>query len=197
MINHLPPIFYDIVQLLIRGEKFQKKFVNQFVKPRPGMKVLDVGCGTGWLFPLLPSCKYTGIDACPARIKACRRRFKTNRAFQNKRLGKKMPFRRKSYDLAIAFGLLHHLDDSEAKHLVNHLRLALKAKGRLITVDGVFLKRQNKIKKILLKLDKGRFIRTKPQYKKILASNFKNVRTFIRNDIFRLPYDLLIAEATA
>ena len=197
MITHLPPAFYDIIQLLIRGKQFQKKFINQFVKPRSGMKVLDVGCGTGWLFPLLPGCKYTGFDACPARIKACRRRFKTNRAFLCKRLGRKMPFRRKSYDLAIAFGLLHHLDDSEAKYLVNHLRLALKAKGRLITVDGVFFKRQSKLKRMLLKLDRGRFVRTRPQYEEILASKFKKVRTFIRNDIFRLPYDLLIAEATA
>lgn len=138
MITHLSPILYDIVQTLIRGKHFQKKFINQFVKPRTGMKVLDVGCGTGWLFPLLPGCKYTGIDACPVRIKACRKRFKKNTAFQCKRLGKKMPFRKKSYDLAIAFGLLHHLNDSEARHLVNHLRLALKSKGRLITVDGVF-----------------------------------------------------------
>lgn len=108
-----------------------------------------------------------------------------------------MPFRKKSYDLAIAFGLLHHLNDSEARHLVNHLRLALKSKGRLITVDGVFFKHQNKIKKMLLKLDRGRFVRTKPQYEKILFSKFKKVRTFIKNDIFRIPYDLLIAEATA
>lgn len=50
---------------------------------------------------------------------------------------------------------------------------------------------------MLLKLDRGRFVRTKPQYEKILFSKFKKVRTFIKNDIFRIPYDLLIAEATA
>lgn len=199
MFNHLSPRLYGSVQSLIRGRKFQKKFVEKYLKLSPGMAVLDVGCGTGWLYSAIRDlhCEYTGIDSCEKRIRTCKARFENKEAFQVAKAEGIKSLSENKYDVVVAFGLLHHLEDNEAKSLAEGAHRCLKKSGQLITADGVFLEKQNIVKKMLLRLDRGKFIRNTHEYKEIIRKYFPNPECNLEDQLFFMPYDLIVIRAFA
>ena len=54
------------------------------------------------------------------------------------------------FDIVLALGVLHHLDDDEALTLFQIARDAMKPGGRLVTIDGVWTDDQSHIAKYLL-----------------------------------------------
>ena len=65
------------------------------------------------------------------------------------------------------FGVVHHLPNNIILNFMDQLG------GRsIICLDGFYHKKQNLISRILLFLDKGKFIRTLLGYKKILKNFF-------------------------
>ena len=69
------PWVYDLAQYVIRGTAYGPDFVSQYVKAKPGDRVLDIGCGTGVMLHHLPDVEYVGFDMSEAYIDACRKRF--------------------------------------------------------------------------------------------------------------------------
>jgi len=197
MFDHLSPRLYGSVQSLIRGRNFQKHFVEKYLNLSPGMAVLDVGCGTGWLYSAIRDlhCEYTGIDSCEKRIRTCKERFENNEAFHVEKAEGIKSLPANKYDMVIAFGLLHHLKDNEAKSFAEGAHRCLKKGGQLITADGVFLEKQNIVKKILIKLDRGKFIRNPHEYKKIIQKYFPNPECYLEDKMFFMPYDLFVIRA--
>jgi 2-polyprenyl-3-methyl-5-hydroxy-6-metoxy-1,4-benzoquinol methylase len=60
-----------------------------------------------------------------------------------------------SYDLVLAAGVLHHLDDKEVLKLLGMAKSALKYGGRLVTIDPCFDKEKNPIARLLVSKDRG------------------------------------------
>ena len=97
-----------------------------------------------------------------------------------------------SYDLVMANGVLHHLNDREALHLLTLSREALKPGGRLVTRDGCFEDDQSAVARFLLKGDRGRFVRTRDGYQRLFDQVFPESKATVRRDMMRVPYSLII-----
>ena len=111
-----------------------------FVKISKGMKILDLGCGSGYLsFPIAknnPDCDMTGLDIVNAALGANRARADAegikNLSFVSYD-GIDFPFEDGTFDLVVTRYALHHFPDIE--HSVGEVSRVLKAGGRFFISD--------------------------------------------------------------
>src|SRR5690606_18166086 len=73
------------------------------------------------------------------------------------------------FERAVALGVLHHLDDAEARALLAGARAALAPGGWLVTIDGCFAPGQHPLARHLLRQDRGRHVRDREGYVALLA----------------------------
>jgi hypothetical protein len=52
------------------------------------------------------------------------------------------------------------------------------------------------VKRYLLSRDRGKFVRTLPEYEALARTQFDRVATYIREDVLRIPYTHLIMVCT-
>ncbi len=100
------------------------------------------------------------------------------------------------FDIVIAQGLLHHLDDDEVMRLLRTAKALLIPGGRLITIDGCYVTGQSKIARFMLSMDRGQNVRTTEAYKALTTGIFQEVHSTIRHDMLQLPYTHIIMECT-
>jgi ubiquinone/menaquinone biosynthesis C-methylase UbiE len=103
-------------QLLERARRSPTQFFAA-LDPRPGLHVLDVGCGTGdflrLLAPMLAPGNAVGVDLSETMITEARRRTDAttpNISFKEGSV-QELPFKNESFDRVIATQLLLHLPD--------------------------------------------------------------------------------------
>ena len=186
------PAAYRLFVRLI-GTDLQKRYVAEFVKPRPGDKVLDIGCGPGDMLASLPGVDYTGLDISPAYIAAAKKRFGNRGRFFCQDVGvTALEQERGTFNLVLATGVLHHLDDERAAKLFEIARLVLRPDGRLITYDGCYVPEQSRLARWMLSKDRGKFVRTYPEYLRLASACFASIDPHIRHDLLRIPYTHLI-----
>ena len=102
--------------------------------------------------------------------------------------------KQQSFDIVLALGIVHHLDDQEARQLFQIAYDALKSGGKLITFDGVWTNDQSAAARWLIARDRGQYVRNEREYVKIASEVFANVRASVRHDLLRVPYTHLILE---
>lgn len=104
--------------------------LHEVLEIKPG-KILDFGCGAGWLSRILSSSEYdlVGIDASSWLIRNAVSTPSQNSSFL---VGDCMnlPFKDNSFDLILGFGILHHLDPE--KGLSECFRVATQGAGLLL-----------------------------------------------------------------
>jgi SAM-dependent methyltransferase len=181
------PTAYTLFTKIIGGRSFSD-YLAEHVRPLPGCRVLDLGCGPGAVLDLLPSCAYFGIDIDPKYIAAAQRRFGSRAQFECVGITEFTTFERGAFDLVMANGLQHHLTDEEVGVLLRVAHAALKPSGRLVTIDGCFHPGQSSIARLLLRLDRGRHVRTQDGYCRLARGVFANVDSVLRHDLLRVPY---------
>jgi SAM-dependent methyltransferase len=165
------------------------RYVNEVLRPEPGIRMLDVGCGPANVLFYLPPVDYTGIDlnekhiAFARQIYGGRGHFIVGNAAENLKQGEKR------FDLINVSALLHHLADNEAISLFDSLKGLLQPNGRIVTIDNVWLPKQRAAVKLINKLDSGMNIRTPEGYLKLLNGLKFDVQTRVFNDLLRIPYD--------
>lgn len=188
------PWVYDLAQHLIRGTTFAPEFVSRHIKAKPGDRVLDIGCGTGAMLNHLPRVEYVGFDMSEAYIKACRKRFGDRGIFYQCEVTPDTVADYGKFDIVLAVGVVHHLDDAQAKNMFTIASRALSSGGRLITLDGCYTMPQSALERRLLDNDRGEFVRTETAYRAIAEGIFPKVTTTIRHDMFRIPYTIIVME---
>jgi len=134
-----------------------------------------------------------GFDASNDYIQQARKRFPKAR-FACARVADYALAQPSYFDVVLALGIVHHLDDSEAVQLFRIAWDALKPGGKLVTLDGVWMNGQSTSARYLLARDRGQFIRTKEAYIRLASRFFLNIEGSVRNDLLRIPYPHVILE---
>src|SRR4051794_21083542 len=170
------PKVYDAFQNIMGAARLRQEFVRELIRPVPGMRILDIGCGTAEILSFLPdSVQYWGYDISAPYIEAAKRKFGSRGHFECGLLDAECVDKLPQFDLAIAAGVLHHLDDEQAKNLCRLAERALKPDGRLVTTDPCFAVGQNPIARFLISRDRGQNVRTSEQYRALPSSVFGQV----------------------
>lgn len=191
------PFFYESFQALIGAHSRFREVVAQYIRPQPGDRLLDIGCGPGNIVPFLPECNYLGFDSNESYIAAARARYGYRGEFVCERVSAHTVQQHGQFDIVLALALTHHLDDAEARDLFHLAHASLKPGGRMITLDGCYTPNQSWMKRYLLSRDRGQFVRTQQQYESLAKTCFENVESFLREDMMRvIPYTLLITVCT-
>lgn len=189
------PMVYDFVQGLMGAAKFRDLFASDYIRGSDGDRVLDLGCGTAEILSHLPDVEYIGYDISVAYIEAARRRFGNRAVFNSSILNAQQAEELPSFDIVLALGVLHHLDDEVAANLVETAHVALKPGGRFVTFDPVFAPGQSLMAKFLISKDRGQNVRTQEEYENLAKCRFDNVKTSIRHQRW-IPYTHCFIEAT-
>lgn len=146
--RYIPPLkfhwltrFYDpLVRFSTREKAFKQALLRQ-AAPRPGDRVLDLGCGTATLSIALAKAysmaTVTGIDA-DARALAIARGKAHDAAldldFQQAR-STRMPLPNESFDRVVSSLFFHHLNSAEKSATLAETRRVLKPGGELHVAD--------------------------------------------------------------
>ncbi|WP_303316221.1 class I SAM-dependent methyltransferase [Flavivirga abyssicola] len=182
------PFIYTTYQKLVGGYRARKLFVENMVRIKPNQKILDIGCGPGDILDFLPEVHYFGIDLDNNYIEKAKKKYQNRGTFICSGVTDFTLPELESFDIVIASGVLHHLNDEECIKLFEIAFAAIKPNGRVITYDGCYVENQNVISKAFLKLDRGKFVRTKIEYERLAKSCFPNVKSVIEEEYFRIPY---------
>jgi cyclopropane fatty-acyl-phospholipid synthase-like methyltransferase len=187
------PAAYNLWWNAVGGPALATVVVRDYLKPAVGGRVMEIGCGPGMIVDYLPQVQYLGFDLSPEYIEMARKRF-PQAQFVCERVSQFSLAEQQSFDAVVAFGVVHHLDDREARQLFQVAHDALKPGGKLVTVDGVWTDDQSRAARWLLARDRGEYIRSQAEYVKIASQVFSNVRASVRHDLIRIPYSHLILE---
>lgn len=189
------PFVYSSFQHIMGGHRARTRFCNDFIRPHAGMSVLDIGCGPAGILAYLPDVDYSGFDISDAYIERAKMRFAQRGRFHCRELiysdVEKMP----PFDIVLALGLLHHLDDESAIGVLRLAFQALKLGGRLVTVDPCLEAGQNPIARFLVRNDRGQNVRTQRGYATLANAVFDSPRIEVRHQSW-IPYTHCIMECT-
>jgi SAM-dependent methyltransferase len=189
------PLVYESFQRAIGARSFRKTLAREYFRPRPGARVLDVGCGPAHLLEFLPGVAYVGVDLSPAYIDHAKRRFAGHGKFLVADATSLEADEHEPFDLVTAVGLLHHLSDEGVIHLLRGLRDRLSGpESRLVTIDGCYVGGQSRIAAFLLSKDRGRHVRSPEGYALLARLVFSKVQVMVRHDLLRIPFTFCILE---
>lgn len=168
--------------------------VNDYLKPQPGDSVLDIGCGTADVLDDLPVIQYYGFDPSEEYIDLARARHGERGTFVNASVSRETVTG--EFDLVMALGVLHHIDDGAAEDLFALASSVLKPTGRLVTLDPFFHDDQAAHRRFVVSLDRGGHIRRLDEYLELAQKSFQNIVSHTRTDLIRIPYTHLILECS-
>ena len=136
----LTPYFDRVVSWTLREDHFRGLLLDQ-AQIEPGMRVVDVGCGTGTLALLLkercPQAEVIGIDVDPDALSIAREKarkagveieLRESRAWEAK-------FDPASVDRVLSSLVFHHLRTEEKRRTLECSRRWLKANGEVHIAD--------------------------------------------------------------
>ena len=183
------PIVYETFQSLMRDKNLYNELVN-IINDIKNPKILDIGCGSAEILRDLKVDKYVGFDISERYIEQAKTTHNSNQncTFISKEFSKGHVQNLDKFNVVLFKGLMHHLSDSEVLSLIEEVK-EVSAQGALIlTIDPVFVSKQNPISKLLVSLDRGQNVRTFEQYSALLSQNLK-LKTSEHRHQFFIPYD--------
>ena len=191
------PAAYRLFSSLVGGHRSRTECVTRYIRPRVSDRVLDCGCGPGNLCEYLPDVDYVGIDIDARYIAEARSRFGDRATFLLGPLGVETMTEEAHYDLVLAWGVLHHLDDDQVGEFLSLARRGLKSTGRLVTLDPCYTDGQSRVARYLLDKDRGQHVRSLEEWRALVTPTFPSAVFHLRHDLLRIPYTHLIMECSA
>ena len=107
---------------------------------RPGDRVLDVGCGTGYFTRILaravaPSGTAEGIDPSPDGITRARRITRLANCTFSQGIGEALEAGDGAYDVVVSSLMIHHLPDELRPQAIREMLRVLRTGGRVLVAD--------------------------------------------------------------
>ena len=167
----LPAFFFNFLAGIYYSKEI-RTLLQKAIAPQPGLRLLDVPCGTGTLKDLCKPCAYVGGDLDTKRVLQAglggnANSFLTLDASQ-------MPFADRSFDRILAAGLFHHVDDSVARKILSEFLRVLKPGGRIVVFEAIWpTNAYNLMGWLMRKTDEGKFVRNPAAYKKLFIDFFQ------------------------
>lgn len=152
------PFFYEKVRVfLIGGHPFRQTL--ELLDAQETDVILDVGCGPGYMAEKIRFKEYIGFDSDPKYIEVAKKRQIPNTRFSLEDVSY-YDFGSLRPNKAILSGVLHHLNDEQALHVLK--ALARTVTGWIVTDDPIYSK-YHFINNLMCSLDRGEYIRTESQ----------------------------------
>ena len=186
------PLAYSLFTNAIGGQKPIKIFVNKYLTIKEGDRVLDIGCGPGDLITHLPKgTSYLGFDISEDYIKSAKQKYGDKGEFI---IGTcdSVNLSHLKFDIIIASGLIHHLDDEEVKSLYRLSNEVLSTHGKLVSLDCMLYKGQPALEKWIISQDRGEYVREKDDYLNLSRKFFSKISSFSHHNMLRIPYSHLV-----
>ena len=188
---------YKVFQFSVSRSGTAKVIRDEILKPSNVVNVLDFGCGIGYHANEYLESSYLGIEPlenCVHKANVLYSRPTAKFIVGDHTALKSIPD--STYDLVIAIGVLHHIDNLIFGEFVKESKRILKSGGRLTTFDPVLHEKQSLISRWVVKRDRGQWVRNKDEYMSVVLSHFKtNVNSRIYTNLLRIPYDHIAIEA--
>lgn len=170
----LPSVYLGF-QALVGGTKM-RSLCLALLEPKPGQRIVDIGCGPAYYLAELPAVDYCGFDTDARYIEHARRRFGSRGRFYVEPFTQVHADALGPFDGVLLMGLLHHLSDSECAALLSLLSQCLRPGGRVVTLDTVLHERQGSVERWLALNDRGKYVRSPSSFEALAKLHFADVR---------------------
>ncbi|CAA7614510.1 class I SAM-dependent methyltransferase [Magnetospirillum sp. SS-4] len=186
---------YELLQTLLGTRPMRRVFVNDYVRPFKGARVLDLGCGPASLIEMLPDdIDYTGIDLSPGYIASATAKYGHRGCFHVMDAAS-LRNTGETFDIIYSFGMLHHIDDDRCRHVFEMAEAMLRPGGRYVTFDPCYAEGQHAFARKIADWDRGDAVRTPDQYLALAGSApFARIDHAVRHDLWFLPVTVHLME---
>lgn len=136
----LTPV-YDFLVVRVAGERRWKPQLLAQIRLEPGMRILDLGCGTGTLAIAIarsePKASVVGLDGDPKVLTRARRKAAAANVDVEfvEGLAQDPPFAPDSFDVIVSSLLFHHLRPAAKELALLKARALLRPGGRMHIAD--------------------------------------------------------------
>ena len=187
---------YEAARRVIGAESEMRNLMLRVVEPSADLRILDFGCGNGRLVPFVGQAQYVGIDNNPSYIRSAKDRNRQNNAtFLCADLRDLASMDIAPCDVIVSIGVLHHLDDEAAATALEACAGLLKTSGRLVTMDPCFDPDQHPVARVLMALDRGKYVRHPTNYESLIGTHFVTDLAENWTDIYRFPYTHFVTQS--
>ncbi len=164
------PVIYRFVRWLFNADRVRTILLSA-LEYRPGLRVLDIGCGTGELAQCFQSDDYVGIDVSEPYIQAAQQRhhgqFQVLSAEHADRL-------KIAFDRVFVNGVFHHLPDEKVAATLLAVTHVLKPEGYVLILEAVWSSRWWDLPNYFLRwIDRGKHVRTELQWRALLGASWR------------------------
>jgi len=134
----LTPLYDPLLKWVMREETFKRKLVR-LANIRPGMKVLDLGCGTGTLTLMIkrahPQAEVTGLDGDPQVLGIAREKSRGLNIQWDEGLASSLPYPDSVFDRVVSSLVIHHLTTDDKRSAFKEMYRVLKPQGKVHILD--------------------------------------------------------------
>ena len=177
-------LVYRLFQKIIRKENVYS-YLASYIKKKKILNIYDIGCADSFLLNFIDYKKkdvnYFGFDQNNGFIKKNKTKFVNykNLKFYNKSVFQLQKLEFKKNSIILLCGIVHHVSDEEIIPFIENVKLQKKV---IFAVDPLRKKNQTLLNRILIKYDRGKYIRNVNGYNvifkgfdKMLYNNFEKV----------------------
>ena len=138
--RRLTPLYDPLIRWIMREERFKNRLID-LADVCPGMRVLDLGCGTGTLTIMVkqrqPGADIVGLDPDPAMLDRARSKAARSRVEVqfDQGFASDLPYLDRSFDRVLASMMTHHLAPGAKRRAFTEVLRVLRPGGQFDIVD--------------------------------------------------------------
>lgn len=147
-------------------DRAKRAALEKFRRDYTGLKVLDLGCGTGNNTRLFEGADYTGVDINRRYILLNRKKFPGCRFLAGDAGGIDWG---DDYDVILINSFFHHLPDDQAERIIKKAVASLCEKGVIVVQEPLIPESGEWYHRLMTRLDRGNYFRNFAHWKNLFS----------------------------